>query len=88
MTSKKQIQANRRNARKSTGPKTAKGKAVVRLNALKHGLRAENALLLPGEDGEELSKLARRVSADLNPTRCVPPSWVLMLLAKLNTVSV
>jgi hypothetical protein len=39
MTSEKQIQANRRNARKSTGPKTPEGKDAVRLNANKHGLR-------------------------------------------------
>ena len=38
MTSAKRRKANRRNARKSTGPKTAEGKEQVRLNALKHGL--------------------------------------------------
>jgi len=37
MTSRKQIAANRRNARKSTGPRTARGKAIARLNGLKHG---------------------------------------------------
>jgi hypothetical protein len=31
------IEANRRNARKSTGPRTARGKAQVRFNALKNG---------------------------------------------------
>ena len=40
MSSKAQIKANRRNARKSTGPKTAEGKAVVSQNAVKHGLFA------------------------------------------------
>ena len=34
MTSDKQADANRRNARKSTGPKTPEGKAVARLNAV------------------------------------------------------
>jgi len=67
MTSEKQANANRRNARKSTGPKTQEGKAVVRLNALKHGLRTEDVLLLPGEDSGELGKLAKRVRADLDP---------------------
>ena len=43
--SPKQIQANRRNARQSTGPKTPRGKARSRLNALQHGLLAREAVL-------------------------------------------
>lgn len=34
------LKANRRNARKSTGPRTARGKAQVRFNALRHGWRS------------------------------------------------
>lgn len=34
------LEANRRNARKSTGPRTARGKAQVRFNALKDGGRS------------------------------------------------
>jgi len=41
MASQAQIDANRRNAQRSTGPKTAEGKAAVSRNALKHGLRSE-----------------------------------------------
>ena len=37
----KQLAANRRNARKSTGPRTPEGKAVSRYNALKHGILAK-----------------------------------------------
>jgi hypothetical protein len=44
-----QLAANRANALKSTGPNTAEGKAVVRWNALKHGLRSD-AAALPNED--------------------------------------
>jgi hypothetical protein len=40
MATQAQILANRRNAQKSTGPRTEKGKAVVSQNAVKHGLLA------------------------------------------------
>jgi hypothetical protein len=49
MPSQKQIEANRRNARKSTGPITEAGKAVAKFNALRHGMTAESAVL-PYED--------------------------------------
>src|SRR4051794_15045422 len=38
MATDKQIEANRRNAQKSTGPRTPAGKAKCSRNALKHGL--------------------------------------------------
>jgi hypothetical protein len=40
MTSEAKIVANRRNAQRSTGPRTAPGKARVRRNAVRHGLAA------------------------------------------------
>ena len=49
LTSEQRSEINRRNASKSTGPKTLDGKAASRQNALKHGLRAE-ILALPNED--------------------------------------
>jgi hypothetical protein len=66
MTSDKQTEANRRNARKSTGPKTPEGKAVTRLNALQHGLLAQD-VLLPGEDEAALQELGESLVADLRP---------------------
>jgi hypothetical protein len=51
MSTPKQVAANRRNAEKSTGPKTARGKSRTRLNALKQGSHA-NLSVLPGEDAE------------------------------------
>ena len=56
MSSRKQRDANRRNALKSTGPKTAKGKAQAKMNALKHGLTAEE-IVIPGEDGKKFDAL-------------------------------
>src|SRR6185295_5274976 len=49
MATIKQIEANRLNATKSTGPRTDAGKSVTRLNALKHGLFATDPVI-PGED--------------------------------------
>jgi hypothetical protein len=66
MTSDKQIQANRRNALNSTGPKTPEGKAAVRLNARTHGLRSQE-VLLPGEDEEGLKELEENLRAELQP---------------------
>ena len=56
MATKKQIAANRRNALKSTGPRTEKGKAAVRLNALRHGLRTQPGML-PAESLNELNQI-------------------------------
>ena len=56
MSSQKQIEANRRNAVKSTGPKTDAGRARSRMNALRHGLTAAQAVL-PHEDEDDYEKL-------------------------------
>jgi hypothetical protein len=66
MASEKQVRANRRNALKSTGPKTPEGKSAVRLNATTHGLRSQE-VLLPGEDPEALKELDENLRAELKP---------------------
>src|SRR3989442_7143440 len=50
--SERRIQANRRNALRSTGPKTARGKRTAARNAIKHGLLAREVVITAG-DGEE-----------------------------------
>ena len=66
MATLKQIEANRRNALKSTGPRTAEGKAAVRLNALQHGLRSQS-LILPGENREEFEQLYAILESEWQP---------------------
>ena len=66
MATQKQIEANRRNALKSTGPRTPEGKAAVSRNALKHGFAVRDADLGP-EAREEITRLAREYCRDLRP---------------------
>ena len=56
MSTEKQIEANRRNALKSTGPKSGEGKARACMNALRHGLTAEQAVL-PHEDPRDYDEI-------------------------------
>ena len=56
MASQKQVAANRRNAANSTGPKSAAGKQIARMNALKHGLQTDQ-VVIPGEDPAEFEAL-------------------------------
>jgi hypothetical protein len=66
MATEKQIAANRENGKKSTGPRTATGKAKVAQNALKHGLLAQ-AALLPNEDGASFEAFADALLEELQP---------------------
>lgn len=66
MASEKQIDANRRNAQKSTGPKTDAGKAKARMNAVKHGLLAK-VPVLPDEDCKQIDKLGFAILERLAP---------------------
>ena len=62
MATDKQIIANRLNAEKSTGPRTAAGKGRVSKNAIKHGLAAVAA-------DEKTSAIAERLLADVDAGR-------------------
>ena len=69
-TSKKQIAANRRNAKKSTGPRTARGKAVSSRNAVKHGLYCRDLIIDSPklkEDPAEYQNLLESLFDDLRP---------------------
>ncbi|WP_165226318.1 hypothetical protein [Aquisphaera insulae] len=61
MATAAQIQANRNNAKKSSGPRTEAGKAASRMNALKHGNRSKQLAMpvLPQEDPKELDRRVR-----------------------------
>lgn len=68
--SERKLTANRENAKKSTGPKTPRGKALSRRNALKHGLLAK--VLIPcfplqGENQQELEDLLDDLMHDYKP---------------------
>ena len=63
--SARKLEANRRNGRKSTGPKTARGKNHSKKNALKHGLFSEDCLAQ--EDPRDLARLHKLVREELKP---------------------
>jgi hypothetical protein len=65
MATDKQIKANRQNAQKSTGPKTAEGKAAVSQNAIKHGLFTDS--VVTGETEAEYAAFQSELLAELAP---------------------
>jgi hypothetical protein len=82
MTSFRQIEANRRNARRSIGPKTEEGKRQSRRNALRHGLTAET--VIDGlEDSEEYREFEAAVIADYDAHTAVERELVLRLASLL-----
>src|SRR6516164_3919707 len=82
MTSYRQIEANRRNASKSTGPRTEAGKQQSRRNSLRHGLTAET-IIRSLEDAEDYSAFEAAVIADYNAQSAVERELVLRLASLL-----
>jgi hypothetical protein len=82
MTSFRQFEANRRNALKSTGPKSLEGKRMSRRNALRHGLTAET--VIDGlEDIEDYRGFEAAIISDYNAETAVERELVLRLASLL-----
>ena len=82
MTSYRQIEAKRRNALWSTGPKTETGKQVSRCNAVRHGLTAETVIGAM-EDAEDYKAFEATVNADYDAQSAVERELVLQLASIL-----
>jgi hypothetical protein len=82
MTSTKQIEANRRNSLKSTGPRTEAGKQASRCNAVRHGLTAETVIGAL-EDAEDYKAFELAITADYDAQSAVERELVLRLASLL-----
>ena len=82
MTSYRQIEANRRNALKSTGPRSEQGKQASRCNAVRHGLTAETVIGAL-EDAEDYKAFEAAITADYDAQSAVERELVLRLASLL-----
>jgi hypothetical protein len=86
MTSLKQIEANRLNALKSTGPRTAQGKQRSRQNAVRHGLTAETVITCL-ENAANYQAFEASIASDYRTrtvTECILISRLASLLWRLR----
>jgi hypothetical protein len=92
MATEAQVNANRSNAQKSTGPRTAEGKAAVAQNAVKHGLSGR-ADVIKGEDQAEFDRHRETLLKELRPDgavesmlaeRAVSLSWRLQRVQRMQ----
>ena len=93
MTSNLQIEANRRNARLSTGPRTEEGRNVSRMNALRHGLTAQHVTVFD-ETEADFRRFHRQLMRVLRPDgameaqlaeRAVICAWRLRRVYRIET---
>ena len=82
MTSIRQMEADRRNARKNTGPITQEGKQRSRCNAVRHGLTAETVIGAL-EDAEDYQAFEAAITADYDAQSAVERELVLRLASLL-----
>ncbi len=93
MPTRAQIKANRKNAKKSTGPRTEEGKTRSAKNALKHGLLARDTVM-PGEDPADFDRQLSALEADIQPANSLEfelvrqiadAQWRMRRLTRLET---
>ena len=82
MTSFRQFEANSRNARKSTGPRTEEGKQRSRCNAVRHSLTAETVIGAL-EDADDYHAFEAAIIADYDAQSAVERQLVLRLASLL-----
>ena len=82
MMSRKQLDANRANAKRSTGPKSDAGKTRSRMNALKHGFSSQE-IVLEGEDPDQFDALRAQLEAEFDPNSVIERELVDRLAALL-----
>jgi hypothetical protein len=96
MSTTAQIIANRRNAQKSTGPRSSQGKAIASQNSLKHGLSARKDVI-GSENQAEYDKYRERILGELNPIspmetmlaeRVVSLSWRLIRIGRIQNMTI
>ncbi len=92
MSTESQINANRQNARQSTGPRTDEGKAKVAQNATKHGLFSQKSVVIP-ENQADYDAVRDEMLKDLKPVgameailaeRIVSLTWRLKRAARMQ----
>jgi hypothetical protein len=71
MATRSQIAANRRNGAKTKGPQTEAGRAVASRNSLKHGLTAEQVVLIFGETEDDFTGFHDEMRASFAPMDAV-----------------
>jgi hypothetical protein len=81
--SERKQEANRRNALRSTGPRTPEGKARVSVNALKHGLAATDVVVLPLENADQYTEFADAARIELQPVGVIEGVLVDQIIAGL-----
>jgi len=96
MTSQAQILANRRNAQKSTGPRTIEGKAAISKNAVKHGLLTRRDVIT-SESQADFDLYRAQILNELDPVspmesilaeRVVTLSWRLKRAARIQNQAI